>query len=121
MRNHTQKLTLDGGKEGSNGDVSYFCPVCKAKNFKVNKKTGRWFAWGCSCSQTEEGKRLIRETVSPAKLNKPKKVTEYIYKNKEDFELIKVIRTDNVKNKKIFNLKKSNIKIGRMAKKLKKK
>ena len=39
MRNHTQKLTLDGGKEGSNGDVSYFCPVCKAKNFKVNKKT----------------------------------------------------------------------------------
>ena len=95
MRNHTQKLTLDGGKEGSNGDVSYFCPVCKAKNFKVNKKTGRWFAWGCSCSQTEEGKRLIRETVSPAKLNKPKKVTEYIYKNKEDFELIKVIRTDN--------------------------
>ena len=95
MRNHTQKLTLDGGKEGSNGDVSYFCPVCKAKNFKVNKKTGRWFAWGCSCSQTEEGKRLIRETVSPAKLNKPKKVTEYIFKNKEDFELIKVIRTDN--------------------------
>ena len=87
MRNHTQKLTLDGGKEGSNGDVSYFCPVCKAKNFKVNKKTGRWFAWGCSCSQTEEGKRLIRETVSPAKLNKPKKeLFEEFNSKKEDLK-----------------------------------
>ena len=44
MRNHVDKLRRDGGKDNSNGDTSYHCPVCDAPNFKVNIKTGKWFA-----------------------------------------------------------------------------
>lgn len=103
MRNHVDKLRRDGGKDGSNGDISYHCPVCDAPNFKVNKITGKWFAWGCNCSQSEEGKREVRQIVSPAKLLTPKAEKEFIYTDKNGTPLIKVIRQDSgIGTKQIF-------------------
>ena len=95
MRNHVAKLKRDGGKDSTNGDRSYFCPVCNEPNFKVNQITGKWFAWGCDCSQSEEGKKEIREAVSPAKLSTPKSKREFIYTDKNGTELIKVVRQDS--------------------------
>ena len=95
MRNHVDKLRRDGGKDSTNGDRSYFCPVCNEPNFKVNQITGKWFAWGCDCSQSEEGKKEIREAVSPAKLSTPKSKKEFIYTDKNGTQLIKVIRQDS--------------------------
>ena len=92
MRNHVDKLRRDGGKDSSNGDRSYHCPVCDAPNFKVNIKTGKWQAWSCHCAATEEGKREIRQAVSPAKLSNPKSEKEFIYEDKNGTPLIKVIR-----------------------------
>ena len=95
MRNHVDKLRRDGGKDSTNGDRSYFCPVCNEPNFKVNQITGKWFAWGCDCSQSEEGKKEIREAVSPAKLSTPKSKREFIYTDKNGTQLIKVVRQDS--------------------------
>ena len=95
MRNHVAKLKRDGGKDSTNGDRSYFCPLCNEPNFKVNQITGKWFAWGCDCSQSEEGKKEIREAVSPAKLSTPKSEQEFIYTDKNGTPLIKVIRKDS--------------------------
>ena len=100
MRNHVAKLKRDGGKDSTNGDRSYFCPVCNEPNFKVNQITGKWFAWGCDCSQSEEGKKEIREAVSPAKLSTPKSEQEFIYTDKNGTPLIKVIRKDSGTGKK---------------------
>ena len=100
MRNHVDKLRRDGGEDSSNGDRSYHCPVCDAKNFKVNIKTGKWQAWSCKCASTEEGKREIRQAVSPAKLSNPKSEKEFIYKDKNGTPLIKVIRQDSGTGKK---------------------
>jgi len=95
MRNHVDKLRRDGGKDNSNGDISYHCPVCDAPNFKVNMKTGKWFAWSCDCASTEEGKREIRQKVSPAKLSTPQAKKEFIYEDKNGTALIKVVRKDS--------------------------
>ena len=100
MRNHVDKLRRDGGKDNCNGDTSYHCPVCDAPNFKVNIKTGKWFSWSCDCASTEEGKREIRQKVSPAKLSTPKLKREYIYKHKDGTPLIKVVRQDSGTGKK---------------------
>ena len=107
MRNHVDKLKRDGGKDSTNGDRSYFCPVCNAPNFKVNMKTGKWFSWGCDCSQSEVGKRQIRQKVSPAKLSTPQSKKEYIYPDKNGTPLIKVVRQDSgtgTKNIRQFSL-----------------
>ena len=100
MRNHVDKLRRDGSKDNSNGDTSYHCPVCDAPNFKVNIKTGKWFTWSCDCAATEEGKREIRQAVSPAKLSTPKSEKEFIYKDKNGTPLIKVVRQDSGTGKK---------------------
>ena len=100
MRNHVAKLKRDGGKDSTNGDRSYFCPVCNEPNFKVNQITGKWFAWGCDCSQSEEGKKEIREAVSPAKLSTPKSEQEFIYTDRNGTPLIKVVRQDSGTGKK---------------------
>jgi hypothetical protein len=61
------KLTPDGGRNSLTGDHSFFCPACKAHNFKVHIHTGKWACFGCSCSENEDGKRKIRDILSPAK------------------------------------------------------
>ena len=40
-------------------------------NFKVNVVTGKWGSFGCDCASTEEGKRAIRNALSPAKPRYP--------------------------------------------------
>ena len=64
---HLDKLVPDGGGNQSNGDHSFHCPSCESNNFKVNVKTGKWNTFGCNCGSTENGKRKIREALSPAK------------------------------------------------------
>lgn len=64
---HINKLTPDGGRNSPLGDHSFFCPVCKSSNFKVHIHTGKWNCFGCSCSENEDGKRRIRDVLSPAK------------------------------------------------------
>ena len=100
IRNHVDKLRRDGGKDSDYGDRSYHCPVCDAPNFKVNIKTGKWFSWGCDCASTEEGKREIRQIVSPYKLSTPQAKKEYIYRHKDGTPLIKVVRQDSGTGKK---------------------
>ena len=63
---HLDKLEPDGGSNDPRGDHSYLCPVCGSNNFKVNIRTGKWGAYGCDCSSTENGKRKIRDALSPA-------------------------------------------------------
>ncbi len=105
IRNHVDKLRRDGGKDSDYGDRSYHCPVCDAPNFKVNIKTGKWFSWGCDCASTEEGKREIRQIVSPYKLSTPQAKKEYIYRHKDGTPLIKVVRLDSGTGKKDIHQK----------------
>ena len=105
IRNHVDKLRRDGGKDSDFGDRSYHCPVCDAPNFKVNIKTGKWFSWSCDCASTEEGKREIRQIVSPYKLSTPQAKKEYIYKHKDGTPLIKVVRFDSGTGKKDIHQK----------------
>ena len=64
---HLDQLEPDGGTNNPRGDHSFKCPHCGAPNFKVNVVTGKWFTYGCDCASTEEGKRAIREALSPAR------------------------------------------------------
>ena len=64
IRDHLDKLTLDGGSAGKN-EQSFHCPNCQAPNFKIDLKTGRYGTYSCPCGTTEEGKKAIRNAVSP--------------------------------------------------------
>jgi hypothetical protein len=63
---HLDRLTPDGGSNDPKGDHSFHCPACGAPNFKVNIRTGKWAGFNCDCANTEDGKRRIRNAVSPA-------------------------------------------------------
>ena len=65
------QLEPDGGTNNPRGDHSFQCPTCGAPNFKVNVVTGKWFTYGCDCASTEEGKRAIRNPLSPAQPGYP--------------------------------------------------
>ncbi len=101
IRNHLDKLQWDGGSQSGN-DKSFLCPVCGSTNFKVNTLTGKWSSYGCSCALTESGKRKIRQALSPAKSQRPKQERSWIYKDDNDFELIKVNRIDSGDGKRKF-------------------
>jgi hypothetical protein len=64
MLDHLDNLIPDGGSHGQH-EGSYQCPVCGDKNFKVNLKSGAYHGWNCDCTDTKQGKRQIREAVSP--------------------------------------------------------
>ena len=64
IREHLDQLEEDGGSAPKN-EHSYHCPVCQAPNFKVNLNTGRYGSYSCDCATSEEGKKAIRDTVSP--------------------------------------------------------
>ena len=68
---HLDQLKPDGGTNNPRGDHSFKCPHCGAPNFKVNVVTGKWFTYGCDCASTEEGKRAIRNALSPAQHRYP--------------------------------------------------
>ena len=64
---HLDQLKPDGGTNNPRGDHSFLCPLCGSSNFKVNVANGKWGSFGCECANTEEGKRSIRNALSPAK------------------------------------------------------
>ena len=68
---HLDQLKPDGGTNNPRGDHSFLCPLCGSSNFKVNVANGKWFTYGCECASTEEGKRAIRNALSPAKNPNP--------------------------------------------------
>ena len=61
---HLDKLTPDEGS-APKGSRSFYCPVCNAKNFKVELKSGKYNTFTCSCAATESGKRKIRAAIEP--------------------------------------------------------
>ena len=77
---HLDQLEPDGGTNHPRGDHSFKCPACGAPNFKVNVVTGKWFSYGCDCARSEEGKRAIRNALSPAK--NPNQGVNGIFKSK---------------------------------------
>jgi hypothetical protein len=70
---HLDALEPDGGSVAP-GESSYYCPVCKAKNFKVNHRTGKWSTFTCDCASTQSGKRRIRNAICPAENPNPKSI-----------------------------------------------
>jgi predicted P-loop ATPase/ribosomal protein L37E len=40
-------------------DVEIYCPSCGAKNFKVNKRTGKYDGYGCNCMEHENSRKEI--------------------------------------------------------------
>lgn len=61
MLDHLDKLKPVEGKPAG----EYHCPLCGAENFKVNLKTGAYSGYGCGCTDTDEGRRQVRDAVSP--------------------------------------------------------
>ena len=110
---HLDQLEPDGGTNNPRGDHSFKCPACGAPNFKVNVVNGKWFTYGCECANTEEGKRSIRNALSPAKNpNKmanrhlkpirPKVDRAWTYCDQEGTPILEVRRSDDGKgNRKI--------------------
>ena len=70
---HLDQLKPDGGTNNPRGAHSFLCPLCGSSNFKVNVANGKWGSFGCECANTEEGKRAIRNALSPAQLPYPDK------------------------------------------------
>jgi predicted P-loop ATPase len=67
---HLDKLTPVEGKSTPN-QLEFYCPVCGAENFKVNPKTGKYDAFGCSCNDTKAGKRRVIDAIAPLTWEKP--------------------------------------------------
>ena len=112
---HLDQLKPDGGTNTPRGDHSFLCPLCGSSNFKVNIANGKWFSYGCDCARSEEGKRAIRNALSPAKnpnqgVNgifkskpiRPKAERAWTYCDREGKPILEVRRSDDGKgNRKI--------------------
>lgn len=98
IRKHLDRLKPDGGS-ASRDELSFHCPVCGNKNFKVNTKTGEYGSYGCDCATTESGKRRIRNAVSPARCHfksvPPSGTRFWDYCSSDGTPLIRVHRQDD--------------------------
>ena len=102
---HLDRLTPDGGANVPGGDHSFHCPACDAPNFKVNVASAKWNCFGCDCSSTEDGKRRIRNALSPAtnpnpptlqaKPIRPHARRSWVYCNAQGTPILEVHRTDD--------------------------
>ncbi|MEM1256627.1 MAG: VapE domain-containing protein [Cyanobacteria bacterium P01_H01_bin.21] len=86
--------------EGSHrpDEGSYFCPVCHAKNFKINLKTGKYKGFSCVCTETDDGKRAVIEAIVPPQWQKPyrqKQKRAWTYCDQDNRSLIRVHRMDD--------------------------
>ncbi|MEM9804630.1 MAG: VapE domain-containing protein [Cyanobacteria bacterium P01_D01_bin.56] len=94
--------------EGSHcpDESSYFCPVCHAKNFKVNLKTGKYKGFSCACTETDGGKRAVIEAIVPLQWQKPyrqKQKRAWTYCDQDKRPVIRVHRVDDGEgNRKIW-------------------
>jgi len=104
---HLDKLTPVEGKSTPN-QLEFYCPVCGAENFKVNPKTGEYFSFGCSCMDTEAGKRQVRDTISPLTWEKPPRPASrqtFTYDGLVDGvaeSIVQVVRSDDGNGKRQF-------------------
>ena len=64
-----QLVAVEGKSTATTGE--YHCPICGSENFKIDLKTGKYNAFGCGCTATDDGKRKIREAIAPLTWEKP--------------------------------------------------
>lgn len=97
IRNFSDCLLSDGGSQ-SKTEISYYCPICGANNFKVCQKTGKYQTFGCDCASTPAGKKAIRDKVAPLlweKPARPKQTRTWDYCDHAGNPIIRVNRTDS--------------------------
>ncbi|MEL7453190.1 MAG: hypothetical protein AAGJ50_07465, partial [Pseudomonadota bacterium] len=93
---HRDKLNPDGGSHGKH-EGSYHCPVCDAKNFKVNLKTGQYNGYNCTCMTSKAGRQAIIDAISPSTWRKPKRLKQHrswLYHDGQGQPLLRVHRRD---------------------------
>lgn len=85
------------------------CPVCGNGGFKIDKPTGKYNHFGCDCDfkDIREAIRpwseVLEESESTCKTIRPKQYREWVYRDRQGNDLIKVCRSDDGKgNKKIW-------------------
>ncbi|MEB3191469.1 MAG: AAA family ATPase, partial [Snowella sp.] len=44
-------------------EIEIHCPACQAKNFKIDKKEGKYYGYSCDCMGSEAGKKEIIKAV----------------------------------------------------------
>ncbi|MBP0021968.1 MAG: hypothetical protein J7647_30975 [Cyanobacteria bacterium SBLK] len=44
-------------------DIEIYCPACGAENFKINKRTGKYDAYGCNCMEHETSRKEIAKAL----------------------------------------------------------
>jgi len=98
IRDHLSSLTEDGGTH-TQREASYHCPVCNAKNFKVELSTGKYSTFSCNCSKTENGKRQIRQAIAPIdqpeKSYNPKQKRQWVYTDFDGKPIMRAVRLDD--------------------------
>lgn len=107
VRDYQDRLTPDGDKKDKH---SYNCPMCGAKNFKIESKTGKYNCFSCDCMATDAGKLAMVKAISALKpeLNnwqkpaRPSQKRTWIYKGFDQKPLIKVHREDFDGSRKIW-------------------
>ena len=97
IRDHLDNLEPDGGSH-CRDEASFYCPVCHAKNFKVEHKTGKYSTFSCDCASTELGKKKIRGAIAPRDWQKPTRQQQkrtWTYTDFDGEPSIQVHRTDD--------------------------
>ena len=105
--NHLDQLVpVEGKSTAATGE--YYCPVCGSENFKIDLKSGKYNAFGCGCTATDDGKRKIRDAIAPLTWEKPsrpenRQVFTYDALNQGVAESIaEVVRIDDGSGKRQF-------------------
>jgi predicted P-loop ATPase len=94
---YLENLQPDGGSH-ERYEGSYHCPICDAKNFKVDLKTGAYQGWSCSCMDTPAGRQAVRDAIAPRNWQKPARQQQkrtWTYTDFDGQPSIQVHRTDD--------------------------
>jgi hypothetical protein len=51
----------------THSDIEVYCPVCQAKNFKIDKKKGKYYGYSCDCMEDRQTRKEIVKSVLPAR------------------------------------------------------
>ncbi|MEM9540961.1 MAG: virulence-associated E family protein [Cyanobacteria bacterium P01_E01_bin.42] len=55
--NYIESNRVEGKRDRT--DIEIHCPACGAENFKINRKTGKYDAYGCNCMEPETTRKEI--------------------------------------------------------------
>ena len=98
IRDYVAYLQPDEGSE-TKIDRSFLCPLCGAKNFKVNVKNGKFGTFGCSCMSTAAGKQRLKQVLmeqsGSKKSVRPKQRRSWVYLDAVGRPLIEIHRQDD--------------------------